>query len=124
MGKVFMADNKKLITVSIVVDEVKAILVEQGRKVRLSHSQPDSICKSLTKGTSSNLDACKCFRDQVRCATRANAQKLTISVSGLWVTRRLRVYLTEGFKVVYGELIAQEVKENVLESTSEMMDSE
>jgi len=66
----------KSITVSVVVDEVKAVLVEQGGEMSLGHSQPDSICKTLTKGTSGDLDAC-IHKDQVRCATEASALECT-----------------------------------------------
>jgi hypothetical protein len=61
-----MVNTEKPDTVGVVVDEVKALLVEQGSKVSLSYSQPNSICKPLTKGASGNLDACTCIVGWVR----------------------------------------------------------
>lgn len=40
-------------------------------------------------------------------------------MTGFGVTRGLRVKLTERLEVIHGELVAEEVEENILQSTTD-----
>ena len=82
-------------TVGVVVDEVKAILVKCRAEVGLSNGETDSVRETLAKRASRDLN--------------------TIRMSSLRVTRGQGVNLTELLEVVQGELVAEEVEEDVLE---------
>ena len=88
-------------TIGVVVDEVKAILVECRAEVGLSNGEADSVRETLAKRTSRDLN--------------------TIRVSSLRVTRGQGVNLTELLEVVQGELVAEEVEEDVLERATEAL---
>ena len=90
-----MQSRDALLTVSVVVDEVEAVLVEGCAHRRLGDGKTDSVGESLTERTSSDLN--------------------TVSVACLGVPRRQRTDLTELLEVVHGELVAHEVEEDVLE---------
>lgn len=53
---------------------------------------------------------------------KRTARERTIGMPGFGVTRRLGVYLTKSFEIVHGELVAQEMQEDILEGTSGMID--
>jgi hypothetical protein len=52
---------------------------------------------------------------------KRTARERTIGMPGFGVTRRLGVYLTKSFEIVHGELVAQEMQEDILEGTSGMI---
>lgn len=85
-------------TISVAVNQLKSRLVVEGGHVRLGNAQTDRIRKALAERTGGDLDA--------------------IGVASLGVTRGQRVELTEGLQVVKGQLEAEQMKENVLQSTS------
>lgn len=66
--------------------------------MRLSNAQTDTIGETLAERTGGDFN--------------------TVSVSGFWVTGGQRVDLTEGLQVIHGELVTQEVEEDVLESAT------
>ena len=96
-------------TICVVVDQIVTILVEGRTQVRLSNGETDTVGETLTKGASRDLNA--------------------IRVACFGVTGRQRVNLTELLEVVHGELVTQEVEQDVLEcatnaSTSIQHDSD
>ena len=85
-------------TVGVVVDEVEAIFVEGSAKVRLGDGKTDGAGDTLTKRTGGELDA--------------------IRMASFRVTRGQGIELTELLEIVQGELVAQKVKEGVLQRTT------
>ena len=43
-------------TISVVVDQVEAVLVVNGSHVRLGNTKTDRVCEALAEGTGGNLD--------------------------------------------------------------------
>lgn len=85
--------------VSEVVEELKALLVEGSCSVGLSNGKTYGVADALSKGASCALD-----HGGV--------------VAGFGVTRGLGVELTELLEVVHGQLVAQEVGNDVLQAVS------
>ena len=96
-----VGDGSPRRTIGVVVDEVKAILVKCRAEVGLSNGETDSVRETLAKRASRDLN--------------------TIRVSSLRVTRGQGVNLTELLEVVQGELVAEEVEEDVLERATEAL---
>lgn len=44
-------------TVGVVVYKVEVVAVEHSAEMRLSHGKADTVCETLTQGTSGDLDA-------------------------------------------------------------------
>ena len=85
-------------TISVVVDQVEALLVVQGSHVSLGDTEADRVREALAKRTGGDLDA--------------------IRVSSLGVTRGQRAELTEVLEVVERKLEAEQVEEDVLEGAT------
>jgi len=49
-------DTLHFLTISIIVNHIETIFIEQGGKMSLSHGKTNTIPKSLAKGASGNLD--------------------------------------------------------------------
>lgn len=81
--------------ISVVVDQIKAILVELCRSMCLCNGKTDSVGESLTERASGDFNA--------GC------------VVGFWVARCDGVDLAEVLEVIDGDGVAEEVKESVLE---------
>src|SRR4051794_3228041 len=75
----------------MVVDEVKAVLVEDGGRVPLGDGEPDSIPKALAERASGDLDAG--------------------GVVGLGVSGSDAADLAEVLEIVHGQAVAKEVQE-------------
>ena len=89
-----MQSRDALLTVSVVVDEVEAILVEGCAHVCLSDGKTNSVGETLAERTSGDLN--------------------TVGVASLGVTGRQGANLAELLEVVHGQLVAHEVEEDVL----------
>lgn len=84
--------------VGVVVDQLKAGLVEDASGVCLRNSETHGVCEALTKRSGGHFNT--------RCVVR------------LWVTWSLAVDLAESLEVVDGEVVAEEVQQSVLEHAS------
>lgn len=95
----------------MVIDQLKAWLVELGGCVRLCNCKTDGVCKTLTEGTSSNFDT-RCILsfgvtrgDAVYCLYRwieSTATEENISIE------REKTY-SESFQIVQRHLVAEEM---------------
>lgn len=83
--------------VGVVVEDFKAVLVEDTAHVSLSHGQTDGVGETLTEGTGGNLDS--------------------LGNTDFRVTRGDRVQLPELLQVIHGDLVAQKVQHGVLQRT-------
>ena len=84
--------------VGVVVDQLKAGLVEDASSVCLRNSETHGVRETLTKRSGGHFNA--------RCVVR------------LWVTWSLAVDLAESLEVIDGEVVTEEVQQSVLKHTS------
>ena len=82
-----MQSRDALLTVSVVVDEIEAVLVEGRAHVGLGDGKTDGVGESLTERASGDLN--------------------TVGVAGFGVTGRQGANLAELLEVVHGELVAE-----------------
>ena len=87
-----------MLTIGEVVNQVEAVLVVYGSQVCLRDTETYAVGEALAERASSDLDA--------------------VGVTGFWVTGRQRSELTEVLEIVQGQLEAQKVEEDILESAS------
>ena len=73
-------------TVSVVVDEVEAILVVERAKMSLSDGKTNCTGDTLAERAGGDLD--------------------TVGVAGFGVARRDRIYLAEALEIIEGDLVA------------------
>lgn len=85
-------------TVCVIVHHLEALLVEHTTSMRLTHSQTNSIAKTLTKRPGGHFD--------------------TRGVMGFGMTRCYAVHLSEVLEIVHGDLVAEEMKEGILKHAS------
>lgn len=86
-------------TISVVIYKVEVVAVVHGAEMSLSHGEADTVCKTLTQGTSGDFDAY--VQIPVRMRDRRFKQvDATIGVVCFWVTRGQRVNLSECLEVV------------------------
>lgn len=86
-------------TIGIVADQVEAVFVVDGCQVSLSDTETDSVCETLAKGTSGNLN--------------------TIGMADFGMSGGKRTELTEALQVIHRQLKAEKVQKDVLQCTSE-----
>jgi hypothetical protein len=81
-------------TIGIVVDQVETVFIVDGRQVSLSNTKTDSICETLAKGASGNLN--------------------TVRMADFGMSGSKRTELAEALQVIHRQLEAEKVQKNVL----------
>lgn len=99
-------------TISVVIYKAEVVAVVHSAEMNLSYGKADTVCKTLTQGTSGDFNAY--MQIPVRMRNRGFGKGATIGVVCLWVARGQRVDLSECLKVIQGQFISKQVQQNVL----------
>ena len=86
------------LTIRVVVDQVKAFLVVESGHMRLRNTEADRVGEALAKRTGGDFNA--------------------IGVSSFGVTRGQRIKLAECLEIIDGQLVAEQMEEDVQKSTA------